>query len=111
MVSGGNMIFPIKFKYLTIDKGLTAVQKADEVALPGYECKDADGVTIASGTSLAGIFEYALQLDQQYELMGQYIGRGHLEALKHLDDVDCDDTGPVGLVAPGLIGGSGGLVH
>ena len=109
----GNLEFPIKFKYLRIEVGLTAIQREGEVALPGYVVKDGEDIVIASGTSLASIFEYALQLDMSYELMHQFIFRGNLERMNHLEGVDCDDTGPVGLIQPTATNQapSGGFKH
>lgn len=102
------MEFPLKLKYLIIVEGVTQVHKVDDAAVPGYELRDGDDKIVASGTSLANLFEYGLQVDASYELMHQFIQRGHLEECKHLEDVDCDDTGPSGLAIAGAMPGAGG---
>lgn len=94
------MKLPIQLKYFTVEQGFTQKHLENDVAQPGYEVKDQLGVTVASGTSLAHLFEYALQQDASAELMSQFLARGHLEAMKHLEDVDCDDTGPAGIMVP-----------
>ena len=100
---------PIKFKYLELVQGMTQTQNVADQSLPGYELKDGNGYTVASGTSLANLFEYGLQVDANYELMHQFVSRGHLDKCKHLEDVDCDDTGPVQFaLPPGMGGGTGG---
>lgn len=102
------MEFPIKLKYLTITEGNTQPHIKEEVPLPGYELKDGQGYIVASGTSLANLFEYALQVDASYELMYQFVVRGNLEECKHLEGLDCDDTGPVQFALPGMGQGGGG---
>lgn len=101
------MEFPIKLKYLEITEGMTQPHAKDEIPLPGYELHDGQGKTVASGTSLANLFEYALQVDASYELMYQFVTRGNLEECKHLEGLDCDDTGPVQFALPGMGGGGG----
>ena len=102
------MDLPIKLKYLSIHEGQTQVHKADDAEVPGYILCDGIGKVVASGTSLANLFEYALQVDISYELMHQYITRGHLDTCKHLEDVDCDDTGQSAIAVPGGMRGPGG---
>lgn len=107
------MDFPIQLKYLSIIEGVTQIHKEGDTAVQGYEMKDAAGVTVASGTSLANLFEYALQVDASYELMYQFLARGYLKEMKHLEDVDCDDTGPSGLALASAMppkGGPGGML-
>lgn len=110
------MEFPIKFKHLQLDKGKTQVHKVDDQPLDGYTITDSEGTVVASGTSLASLFEYGLSMDGQYELMNQFIFRGNLGEVKHLEGIDCDDTGEQalqGFVTPGMVQGpgSGGLAH
>ena len=96
------MDFPIKLRWIDIDKGETQPMAKEDVVIPGYVVTDHQGIVVASGTCLADIFEYAIGIDQRFERFHQYLGSDKVAEAAHLEGIDIAEemAPPSGLALP-----------
>jgi len=106
-------IVNIKFEYFHLIGPMSIPPRStEELAFDGYALLDANGIIVASGTSVAGLIQHAQSLDVNHHLSMQFVDR-KLPTRDHLEGMDIDrrpDT-PTGLMVPsGLLGGGSGPI-
>jgi hypothetical protein len=101
-----NVIFPIKFKYLTIERGTVRADVKDAKEFEGYTLTDNLGTYLGGGSDLARLIQTAAGKDIHYEECQQFLDR-KLPGFSYLDDVDIDRRPdlPSGLMMPGMASG------